>query len=324
MARKRKSKITSSFLIGIFVLFGLVLLITTVIWLGETQFMQKNKYYVTYFDGSVGGLEKGSPVKYLGVPVGSVDKVRVAPDGKLVEIVMQIESSLEIENNLRVKAEFAGLAGGKFLQLSYPSNPDILKSHPGLNFDPPYPLIKSSPSGIEEIEIAMREVMNNLRLLKVVEISNETVRFLNSASEFFENEELYSIITKFNESAKKLDNILLKTDTSNFIANIDNTSRKLLKTSEQLMVFGQKLNKQMEDLELTEKVDNAFAQYDTTIINTRKIINVLGFRVEEILYTLNTTMQELQSTNKQLKKSLKAFTENPSQLLFSEPPPEEK
>ena len=91
----RKNKFTGAFLIGIFVLTGLVILIATVIWLGKTQFMEESKLYVTYFDGSVEGLEKGSPVKYLGVPVGTVDKIKVAPDGKLVEIVMQIESTLD-------------------------------------------------------------------------------------------------------------------------------------------------------------------------------------------------------------------------------------
>jgi phospholipid/cholesterol/gamma-HCH transport system substrate-binding protein len=320
----RKNKVSSSFLIGIFVLIGFAIFIGVIIWLGETQFMKKTKYFSTYFEASVEGLEKGSSVKYLGVPIGTVDHVGVAPDGKLVEVIMQIEADIEISEKLRVKAEFAGIAGGKFLQLSFPVSEDMLNSYPKLTFKPKYTLIKSAPSGIKEIEIAMREVMNNLRLLEVSKISNETIRFLNSASEFFNNEELYNIISKFNDASLKLDNILYKADTSDFIENIDYTSRKLLQTSDELVSFGIKLNTQLEELMLTQKVENAFAQYDSTMTNTRKIINVLGFRVEDILFTLNETMLELQSTNKQLKKTLKAFTENPSQLLFSEPPPEER
>ncbi|MFH1051946.1 MAG: MlaD family protein [bacterium] len=320
----RKKKISSSFLIGAFVLIGVFILIGTVVWLGQTQFMQKTAYYVTYFDGSVEGLEKGSPVKYLGVPIGSVDKIGVAPDGKLVEVIMQIDSKIQIDRKLRIKAEYAGLAGGKFLQLSYPTNPEILDAFPAMSFVPSYKLIKSSPSGIEEIEIAMREVMNNLRLLKVAEISEETVRFLNSASSFFENKELHSTITKFNESAKHLENILMNAEQSNFIANIESTSYKLLQSSEQLVTFGEKLNKEVETMMLTSKVDYAFAQFDTTMNHTKRIINVLGFRGEEVMFSLNETLMELQATNKQLKKTLKAYTENPGHLLFAEPPKEEK
>ena len=320
----RKKKVSSSFLIGAFVLIGVIILAGTIIWLGQTQFMQETAYYATYFEGSVEGLEKGSPVKYLGVPIGSVDRIGVAPDGKLVEVIMQIDSKIQIDRKLRIKAEYAGLAGGKFLQLSYPTSPEVLDAFPKISFEPPFELIKSSPSGIEEIEIAMKEVINNLRLLKVAEISNETVRFLNSASAFFENKELQNTIVKFSESAQHLDNILMRADQTNFISNIESTSYKLLQTSEQLVAFGEKLNKEVESLMLTKKVDYAFAQFDTTMTHTKKIVNVLGYRGEEVLFTLNQTLQELQSTNKQLKKTLKAITENPGQLLFSEPPEVEK
>jgi ABC-type transporter Mla subunit MlaD len=320
----RRKKISSSFLIGAFVLIGILILTGTVIWLGQTQFMKQTANYVTYFDGSIEGLERGSAVKYLGVPIGSVEKIGVAPDGKLVEVVMQIDSKIQIDRKLRIKAEFAGLAGGKFLQLSYPTNPEVLDAYPKLDFEPPYTLIKSAPSGIEEIEIAMKEVMNNLRLLKVDEITDETIKFLKSASLFFNNKELYSTVTQFNESAQHLNNILLKADESNFIANLESTSNKLLQTSEQLIAFGEKLNKEVESMMLSQKVDKAFMQFDTTINHTRKVVDVLGFRGEEMIFSLNETLQELQATNKQLKKTLKAFTENPGHLLFNEPPKVEK
>ncbi len=321
---KVKHKITSAFLIGVFVIVGLAILVGTIIWLGASKFFEENQYYVTYFDGSIEGLEKGSSVKYLGVPVGSVTQVSVAPDGRLVEVEMQIGEKIKIDSNLRVKAEFAGIAGGKFLQLSYPTNPDILKMYPRIDFETPHTLIKSSPSGIEEIEIAMREVMNNLRLIETGKISNKTIRFLNGASSFFENDELYAIIENLSESTVKFNSILEKADTSKVISNVEQTSEKLLETSRDLELFADTLGKQFNQLELNKKFDRAFAQYDTTVIGTRRVIKALGYRTEEILFTLNETLRDLQATSKQLRKSLKAYTENPSQMLFSEPPPEEE
>jgi len=310
------NKITGSFLIG--------LLVGTIIWLGKTQFLEDTKFYVTYFDGSVEGLETGSAVKYLGVPVGTVHRVRVAPDGKMIEIIMQIDKSLDVDTNLRVKAEMAGLAGGKFLQLNYLSSNEMMNAYPKLTFEPEYEVIRSTPSGFEEIEIAMKEVMNNLRLLQVAEISNETLRFLESASYFFENKELYGIVTKLNDASTKFDNILLKADSSNFIANLENTSLKLLKTSDELLLFGNRLNKELADLQLKNKVDRAFAQVDSTLDGTNRIIHVLGTRTEDILFTLNETLFQLQNTNKELRKAIRVYTENPGQLLLSQPPPKEK
>ena len=51
-------------------------------WLSANKFLKEQIYYVTYFDGSVEGLNVGSPVKYQGVPCGAVQALEVAPDGK--------------------------------------------------------------------------------------------------------------------------------------------------------------------------------------------------------------------------------------------------
>ena len=265
MARKHKSKIHSSFIIGIFVLIGIVVLTTSIIWLGVSRFSKESKHYVTYFNASIGGLEKGSAVKYLGVPVGTVNRITVAPDGKLVEVVMQVESKIDIDSNLRVKAEMSGITGGKYLQLSYPTNKEMLTRHPKLTFKPPYKVIKSSPSGIEEMEIAMRDVMNNLRLLNVSKISDKTIDFLGSATTFFNNKELYEIVNKLKQASEKIDNLLSQADSSHFIPNIEGTSEKLLATSEQLVSFGKRLNSEIDKLDLSGKVNHAFALYDSTI-----------------------------------------------------------
>ncbi len=324
MTRKHKSKIHSSFIVGIFVLIGGILFTISIIWLGVSKFTKESKHYVTYFSASIGGLEKGSAVKYLGVPVGTVNKVRVAPDGKLVEVEMQIESKINIDSNLRVKAEMSGITGGKYLQLSYPTNKEMLVLHPKISFKPPFEIIKSSPSGIDEMEIAMREVMNNLRLLNVSKISNKTIDFLGSATNFFDNKELYEIVTKLKQASGRIDNLLLKADSSRFIPNIENTSEKLLATSEQFVAFGNRLNSEIDKLDLSGKVNHAFALYDSTITNTRKAITAISYKTEDVLSTLNETLIELQITNKKLRKALNNITENPSQMLFSEPPPKEK
>jgi len=317
-----QNKITASFFIGLFVIVGFGLIVATIVWFGTQKYTQGTTTYVTYFDGSVEGLEKGSPVKYLGVPVGTVDKIKVAPDGKLIEVTMQIQKGLKIDSNIRVKAELAGISGGKFLQLSYPESKDLLKIYPKLTFEPPFEVIKSSPSGIQEIEIAAREVMNNLRTLQISEISQETLRLLESASYFFENQKLYDIIKNINEASMKLDRILYQADTSKFIVNIENSSERLLETTEKLYKFSEILNTEIKAMNLSNKTDTTFALIDSTIIDTRKSINKFSYRIEDILLTLNETLHQLQSTNRQLKKTLKAYTNYPGLLLFAEPPDE--
>jgi ABC-type transporter Mla subunit MlaD len=317
-------KISGSFLIGLFVIVSTFIIAFVVIWLGSTQFLQENILYVTYFDNSVEGLESGSPVKYQGVPVGTIKKISVAPDGKLVEVVMQIQKKLVISDSLRVKSEITGLAGGRFLQLYFPTKAEFANLSPKLTFVPPHKLISSAPSGMQEIEIAMRDVLDNLRMLKVKEISESTISFLQSSTDFFNNQELYSIITNLNEGSVRLAGILAHADTSKAIDNIEVTSQKLIQTADELKRFSENLNAELKQMNITKKLDGVFAEYDSVATISRRVINVIGFRTENALTSFNETLDQLKATNKQLRKSLKAISDNPSQVFFSEPPKKEK
>lgn len=324
MAKVKSRRISSSFLIGLFILSGTVLLIIVIIWLGATQFTREMNYYVTYVDGSVEGLETGSPVKYQGVPVGSVSKINVAPDGRLIEIVFQMKKDVKYNDSLRVKSELTGIAGGKFLQLYYPSNPEILQIFPKLNFQPAYTYIKSSPSGLEEIEIAAREVVDNLRRFKFYEISNKTIDFLNATTDFFRNPELSDIIANIEESSRKLSGIIDRADTTKILDYLANTGAKLYQTSQDLKEFSEKLNEQLVNMQLDKYVQMAYSRYDTTMMKTQDVIQMIGYRTENVVYSLSETLRQIDLTSRELRRTLNAINDDPSNVFLSNPPPEEK
>lgn len=314
----------SPFLIGIFVITGTLLLIGAIIWMGAAQFLKENVYYVTYFSGSVGGLEKGSPVKYMGMPVGSVKKIGVAPDGKLIEVILVIDKTIQIGDSLRVKAEMAGLTGTKFLQLHYPKEKIVLESYPHLSFKPSYKLIPSTPSGIEEIEMAAREVMNNVNKFQFADVSQEVVTFLRSTTSFFENKELFEIVSNLNDASNRLNSLFAKADTSGIIGNLTATSSKLLRTSDRLENFSDSLNLALKSLELSSRLDRAFAQYDSLMKTTGKTLYALGYRFDATIFSFDETLNEIRQTNKQLQKVLRLYGNDPGRVLLGEPPPIEK
>lgn len=67
-------------LIGGFVLGGIVLLIGALFAFGSGDLFKEKRLWVTYFDGSVGGLNVGAPVNFRGVKVGTVVDVRLQLD----------------------------------------------------------------------------------------------------------------------------------------------------------------------------------------------------------------------------------------------------
>src|SRR6266481_4430040 len=64
-------------LVGSFVLGGLALAVTVIATIGSGKFFLHTQRFVVYFDGSVNGLDTGAPVKFRGVPIGTVTDVRL-------------------------------------------------------------------------------------------------------------------------------------------------------------------------------------------------------------------------------------------------------
>ncbi len=296
-------------------------MLAVIFWLGASQFLKEQTFYVTYFDGSVEGLEKGSAVKYRGMPCGSVTGINVAPDGMMIEVTMRIDPTIKIDDSLRAKSELAGIAGGKFIQLHYPVDPNIAKMYPKIHFKTPYPVIKSSPSGIEEIEIAMREVMQKFTLFPLGKISTKTMNFLDASGRFFNNPDFYTTLGELVTASQRLNSILGQADTSRVFGNLALSTDRLLRTSSELLKFTDNLNHQLLQLNLTENINSAFGKYDTTMQNMNSVVVNVGYRMESLIFSLNETLEQVRLTNKQLRKSLRAISDNPSQVFFSKPPP---
>ncbi len=317
-------RVSSPFFIGLFVISSTLIAIAIIVFLGASQLFKERTYYCTYFEGSVEGLDKGSPVKYLGVPAGSIRDIRIAEDGKLVEIIMQIDSKVEISDKLRVKSELSGFAGGRFLQLYYPESGEMLDKYPHLNFKPELPLILSAPSGLEEIEIAMKEVMNDMRHFEFGAISEDTKQFLQASTKLFSSDSIYVIMYNLKEATSRLNNLLAAADTSSIIKNLEMTSHNLLNTSQELSTFSENLNKELYAMDLPGKVANIIDIYDSTMSNTNLVISNVGIRSETLLFGLHKSLEEIKATNRLLRKAARDLTDSPGQLLLSKPPKEEK
>jgi paraquat-inducible protein B len=68
-------------LVGVFVLGAAALALAAVLVFGSARFFRHEVTLVSYFTGSVNGLVVGSPVKFRGVPIGSVSQIRLGLPG---------------------------------------------------------------------------------------------------------------------------------------------------------------------------------------------------------------------------------------------------
>ncbi len=319
----KKSRITINFIIGLFVVTGFVLLSLGLLWFGASKFFKENIYYVTYFEGSVEGIAKGTPVKYLGVPVGSVYEIRVAPDGRTIEIVMVIEKSITLSDSLRVKIEFSGLTGGRFLQLFYSDDPYVLNWYPKIKFNPPFQYIKSAPSGIETLEVAVREVVSNLMEFKFREVSSNTIAFLKSATDFLKNEEIYATLSNLKETTEHLKSMAGKLDTTKILYELEKASENLTRITNKLEEFADSLQKEIVKAQISDRIDKTFTRVDSLVNFGNNVVFTFGTKAELLSYSLNDLISGLRKSNALLQKLIREYTLSPGQILLSEPPPEE-
>lgn len=92
--------------IGIFVTAATILLVAMVIFFGSTTLLSKSTRFILFFDQSVNGLAAGSPVKFRGVPVGSVEKILIraegqAEDSTAIPVIIKLDRS-RLEKELGV------------------------------------------------------------------------------------------------------------------------------------------------------------------------------------------------------------------------------
>ena len=88
------------------------------IWFGGVQIDQETKPYRIEFQGAVDGLSTGSPVRYRGVPVGTVSDIRIDPENvELIRVDVDVDSEVPIKKDMYAVLQAQGLTGIGFIQI---------------------------------------------------------------------------------------------------------------------------------------------------------------------------------------------------------------
>ncbi len=149
--------------LGIFIMISSVLLLMLVgFFTARRLFERTDVYYVAYRDVSVSGLETGSPVKYMGINVGSISDIYIDPDD-----VNQIIIRLSLKHGTPVKVDATadiiamGITGLKTIEIRGGSNEaPFLKEE--MFIQQGTSLVEDISGRAEVIAFKVEEVLNNL------------------------------------------------------------------------------------------------------------------------------------------------------------------
>jgi phospholipid/cholesterol/gamma-HCH transport system substrate-binding protein len=138
--------------------------------------------YEIYFDGSVSGLARGSPVRYLGVDVGRVRGLAIARDNpSRVRVTAEIDSEAPISGATRARLGLLGLTGLLFIDLQQDPEGDPARV---LGEGQRYPVIPSRKGDIEAFLERLPDLIGDTaRLVKRVErlLTDENLQAVSSS-----------------------------------------------------------------------------------------------------------------------------------------------
>lgn len=324
------SEKTKPFWVGIFFIIGISIAIIVIVWLGASNWFKETHSYATYFDYTVQGLNLDAPVKFRGVQVGRVDRIEVAPDGQLIEVIMEIDPVLAIGDSLRAGLELTGITGLRYIELDN-VGPEYMQLHPVLNFDPPYKVIPSKPGGFEEIEQALRDVYEKLMAVdtegisyRAKELLDSGISMTESADSLFNDQSFTAWAHRLDRSIINADSMIGQLDFAYYDSEIETALREIREGSVKFNSFLTELESQTEGMRLDEHMTRTFENIDRLILASSEMIGKFNYQSSQVMTTVNTTLLALNETISELNSLVISMESYPSNVLYAAPPPKEK
>jgi phospholipid/cholesterol/gamma-HCH transport system substrate-binding protein len=326
----------TKFSVGLFLIIGMAAAIVGIIWLGMSNYFEKGRYFVSYFDESVQGLDKDSPVKYRGVHIGRVSHIGVAPDERLIEVILKIESDIKPQKgteDIVARLKSVGITGLMFIELERkgPGEPDV---SPPIDFEPPYPVIPTRPSDISKIFKGIEDIFDMFRAVDTQAISQQLVAVLAKLNTSIDALQVESLSTELRTALKNFQTMLqperinrlmgaLQTTSNRFsrlAANADDgvtDIRRTLKVVDRVVSdSGGDVTRMTEDLkQVADQLRTAAASASALIENTDRQVNHLNRQ-------MLSTLQRIDQAADALVRFLDQLNHQPSRLIFSAPAPD--
>jgi paraquat-inducible protein B len=102
--------------IGLFLIGGIVLTVGGTAVLASTTWLQKRSTFISFFQESVNGLETGAPVKFQGVPVGTVTGLHIQIDERDKTFQVPVEYEVDLKRLTTQLGTFVDLSDGAVLR----------------------------------------------------------------------------------------------------------------------------------------------------------------------------------------------------------------
>lgn len=287
--------------LGVFMITGVVLLaIFIAIPLG-IKLNDKYKSYVAFFKGeSLSGLEQGAVVKFSGVPIGKVEKIKYFPDDlSKVKVELKIQNDFPMKTDMVATTGAMGITGLKYIEITGGSNKAALLKE-GSEIPTKISLFSTITGKAEMIVAKVELLLNHLN-----EISDPDS--LRSFKEILDNvAQITGDVKGFvGETRPKVSNIT--ESTQQIIGKVDSIASDI-------QSFTSTFNASVPP----EKLALTFSRIDSTAASLKQLSDQLSLMVRQSREDFTASMENIREASENANQLTKIVAENPSLLLRGE------
>lgn len=310
--------------IGAFVLGALALLVTGVMIFGSGKLFADTRKFVVYFEGSVKGLNIGSPAMFRGVKIGSVTDIQLDfdPSNLAVTIPVIIEVEPEkfrgmktdrtylqslIEKGLRAQLQMQSIVTGQLAIYVdfYPDTPVVLRAK-----DSKYPEIPSILSKTEELQKTLSELPLEDLVEKMQSAMDGIDRLVNSP-------ELHDAVSSLGITAKEVQEVVRTLDRE--VRSLGQEGRKTTEAATRTLNEAEKFLAMREGAsgEMARNINETLAKARATFDKSEETLEAVRLTAsdERSTYQLQQALQELAEAARSINTLAAYLERHPEALL---------
>jgi phospholipid/cholesterol/gamma-HCH transport system substrate-binding protein len=294
--------------VGAFILLVIGMAVAFVFWYSDARDGREYEMYEIYFAGSVTGLDRGSPVRYLGVDVGRVRRLEIDPNNaSRVLVVAEIDSDAPITSATRASLVLQGVTGLLYVQLKEQPEADKMKP---LAKGTKYPQIESVASDFDVFLESLPQMMSRANTV------------IERVARVFSDENLAGLAETI-ASLRKATSTLPQTsaNVTQLVSELRSTVTEIHGAAESLRAMTDEARPEVQTaLSRLSTAANNLAQASERVDRFSQRSEVqLGHFTEQGLFELERLVRETRAAAREFRDLSRSLQENPSQILY-EPP----
>jgi len=300
-------------LVGFLVLVGIALILGMSYWMLKPSVDSQEQKYSIYFEESVLGLNIDAPVKYRGINVGKVTKLRISPkNSEKIQVVITILKTTPVKVDTVAKLTAQGITGLTYINLSKGGHISEKLIKVG---DEEYPVIKTIPSFFKNFENSFGSV------------STQLSSTLGRTQELLGDENQRAVTQLLLRSAslmQKIDKLMDEKTIQHLqstVANIDSFTHKFDAVMPNIDAFIDKsVSWENSVNESLSSISTSYLTISSSMDAFEKAIANGDFNLKEmsagIIPTMNNTFLQMQELMIEVESSLHQYNESPSDILY--------